>query len=155
MQRPGPHTDATVVIVDKPSINVAAGVLTDDQDRVLIAQRPVGAHQAGWWEFPGGKIKATESAYEGLVRELDEEIGITVRAARELLTYTHEYPERRVTLHVFVVDGYNGRPTGVEGQALCWKPLLELPEAGLLPADVPIVDALRKMRSDTGVQALR
>ena len=59
---------------NKPSIDVAAGILTDDLGRVLIAQRPEGTHQAGWWEFPGGKIAASESSYEGLVREFAEEI---------------------------------------------------------------------------------
>jgi len=135
----------------KPSINVAAGVLADDLGRVLITQRPAGAHLAGWWEFPGGKINASESAYEGLVRELAEEIGVTVHAARELLTYTHEYPERFVTLHVFNVTNYSGRPTGVEGQALQWESVASLMQVGLLPADLPIVDALSKMRPDPTV----
>ena len=142
---------ATDLTPRKLSINVAAGILTDDLGRVLIAQRPAGTHQAGWWEFPGGKINASESAYEGLVRELAEEIGVTVNAAQELLTYTHEYPERFVTLHVFNVTDYSGRPTGVEGQALRWEPVSSLMQAGLLPADLPIVDALRKMRPDPAV----
>lgn len=133
---------AVVLTAHKPSINVAAGVLTDDRGRVLIAERPAGSHQAGWWEFPGGKIDGQESAYEGLVRELTEEIGIIVHAAHELLSYTHEYPERFVTLHVFVVESFSGQPTGVEGQALRWEPVTELMKVGLLPADLPIVDAL-------------
>lgn len=132
--------------MDKPSINVAAGVLTDDLGRVLISERPAGADQAGWWEFPGGKIDASESPLEGLVRELAEEIGITVHAAGELLTYTVEYPERFVTLHVFVVKKYSGRPTDVEGQVLRWEAVTSLMQVGLLPADLPIVKALSKMR---------
>ena len=140
---------AAILTERKPSIDVAAGVLTNNLGQVLIAQRPAGTHQAGWWEFPGGKINVSESAYEGLVRELTEEIGVTIHAARELLTYTHEYPERFVTLHVFVIENYSGRPTGVEGQALRWEPVSALMEAGLLPADVPIVDALMGQLSPT------
>ncbi len=131
-------------IADKLSINVAVGVLIDDLGRVLIAQRPAGTFQAGWWEFPGGKINPSESSYDGLVRELTEEIGITVHAASELLTNTHEYPERIVMLHVFVVQEYSGRPAGIEGQALRWEPVASLPEIELLPADLPIVEALRQ-----------
>ena len=56
-----------------------------------------------------------------------------------------------VTLHVFNVTNYSGRPTGVEGQALRWEPVSSLMQAGLLPADLPIVDALRKMRPDPAV----
>ena len=123
-------------------ISVAAGVLIDDTGRVLIAQRPAGAHQAGWWEFPGGKVGPSESAYDGLVRELTEELGITVLAASKLLTYQHVYPERAVTLHVFVVEDYSGQPAAVEGQALRWEPVSALMEVGLLPADLPIVEAL-------------
>ena len=134
--------------MNKPLINVAAGILIDDFSQVLIAERPAGRHQVGWWEFPGGKINAAESSYEGLVRELDEELGITIHTARELLTYIHEYPERLVRLHVFVVENYSGRPTGVEGQALRWEPVRALMEVGLLPADLPIVDALYKLRPD-------
>lgn len=138
-----------VVTAGKPSIDVAAGVLTDDHGRVLIAQRPAGKHQAGWWEFPGGKINAAESAYDGLVRELAEELGITVHAACELLSYTHEYPERSVTLHVFVIEHYSGQPHGLEDQALRWELVDALMEAGLLPADIPIVEALGAMGPHT------
>ncbi|MAF84494.1 MAG: 8-oxo-dGTP diphosphatase MutT [Gammaproteobacteria bacterium] len=134
--------------MNKPSINVAAGILIDDFNRVLIAERLAGGHQAGWWEFPGGKINAVESSYEGLVRELAEELGITVYTASELLTYSYEYPERLVKLYVFVVENYSGQPTGVEGQALRWEPVAALMEVGLLPADLPIVDALYKLRPD-------
>lgn len=129
---------------DKPSINVAAGVLIDRQGRVLITERPAGTHQAGWWEFPGGKIDMAESPYEGLVRELAEEIGVTVHAARIMMSYAHEYPERFVNLHVFVVERYSGRPKGIEGQAVRWEPPASLVQAGLLPADLPIVEALQK-----------
>jgi len=137
---------------DKPSINVAAGVLIDHQGRILVTQRPAGTHQAGWWEFPGGKIHAAESPYEGLVRELAEEIGVTVHAARTMMSYTHEYPERFVNLHVFVVESYSGQPDGIEGQALRWEPLDSLMQAGLLPADRPIVEALQKMQPVDGLR---
>ncbi len=135
-------------ITDKLSIDVAAGVLVDDLGRILIAERPAGTHQAGWWEFPGGKMNPSESSYDGLVRELDEEIGITVHVASELLTYTHEYPERIVVLHVFVVQEYSGLPAGIEGQVLRWEPLALLRGVGLLLADLPIVDALEGIGSD-------
>lgn len=126
----------------RPAIDVAAGVLTDERGRVLIAQRPPGKHQAGWWEFPGGKIDAGETPYEGLVRELREELGIEVRAADTFITCTHEYPERIVTLHVFRVSTWSGRPSAVEGQALRWEQVAALMDVGLLPADRPIVSAL-------------
>lgn len=127
---------------NKPEIVVAAGILTDANGRALIARRPDGAHQAGWWEFPGGKLRLGETPLEGLTRELREELGIEVRAAQPLLSYRHDYPERVVHLHVWRVNEFAGEPAGAEGQPLCWLPIGELLEAGLLPADRPIVDAL-------------
>ncbi len=65
-----------------------------------------------------------------------------MRAAEPLICYRHEYPERVVRLHVWRVTEYAGVPRGHEGQALRWAAVDELMEAGLLPADRPIVDAL-------------
>lgn len=126
----------------RPEIHVAAGVLVDAADRVLIAQRPSGKHAGGFWEFPGGKLDAGESPREGLDRELAEELGIAVHRAEPLIDYVHDYPERRVHLHVFRVEAWGGVPTGREGQPLRWVPLAELAEAGILPADRRVLDAL-------------
>lgn len=127
---------------EKPQIAVAAGILTDSKGRVLIARRPEGAHQGGWWEFPGGKLRRGETPLQGLIRELREELGIEVRAARPLLAYRHEYPERVIDLHVWRVTEFVGEPAGVEGQPLRWVAIAELTTVGLLPGDQPIIAAL-------------
>ena len=108
----------------------------------MIAQRPTGAHMAGWWEFPGGKLESEESPVQALVRELREELGIEVSAAEPLLAYSHEYPQQIVHLHVLRVTAYRGEPVGLEGQPLRWVAADQLMGASLLPADRPIVDAL-------------
>jgi 8-oxo-dGTP diphosphatase len=123
-------------------LHVVAGVLRDARGHVLIAQRPAGKHLAGGWEFPGGKLHPGESAEAGLRRELLEEIGVEVRRAEPLVRYSHEYPDRVVLLDVWSVTDYAGTPSGLEGQPLRWSPVEELLEAGLLPADQPIVEAL-------------
>ena len=66
--------------------------------RVLIAERPAGKHMAGWWEFPGGKVAADESDAQALVRELREELGVEARPDHEIMTLTHDYPDRVVDL---------------------------------------------------------
>jgi len=126
------------------TIDVAAGVLFDEQRRVLITQRPAGKQQAGWWEFPGGKLHSNETPLQGLERELHEELGIRVDQAASLVTYAHEYPDRKVTLHVWQVTEFSGRPAGMEGQSLQWIAVSELMDAGLLPADLPIVQILQQ-----------
>ena len=124
-------------------IHVVAGVLTDGADRVLLAQRPEGKHLAGGWEFPGGKLEPGETRYAALVRELKEELGIEVVAARPLIRARHQYPTREILLDVWVVSEYRGEPAGLDGQALRWCARADLPAAQLLPADRPIVTALR------------
>lgn len=121
---------------------MAAGILRDAAGRILIAQRPAGGHAGGFWEFPGGKLQPGESAAEALVRELREEIGIQVEAATPYMAYRHEYPERSVELHVFLVERYAGEPRGVEGQPLRWVTVDEFSSAGLLEADLPIAGKL-------------
>src|SRR3954453_14310119 len=60
---------------------VVACALIDADRRVLIAQRPEGKSLAGLWEFPGGKVEPGESPEAALIRELEEELGISTRTA--------------------------------------------------------------------------
>lgn len=126
-----------------PTIAVVAAVLKDEQGRVLINQRPAGKPWAGYWEFPGGKIEIGESPRAALERELREELGITVHAAQSWLQLRHDYPERRVQLDVWRVHRFSGIAQAHEGQALAWLRPDELGSLELLPADAPIVKALR------------
>jgi len=120
-----------------------AGVLSDDRGRVLVAQRPVGKHLAGRWEFPGGKLHADEAPLAGLTRELAEELGVTLESAEPLIHLRHDYPDRRVLLDVWRVTRYSGTPQGLDSQALNWVAPDELPRIDLLEADRPIITALR------------
>jgi mutator protein MutT len=124
-------------------IHVVAGVVIGPDERVLIAQRPAGKHLAGSWEFPGGKLNAGEARRAGLGRELLEEIGITIRAPRPLTRIRHSYPHGDVLLDIWVVRHFGGQPQGLDGQALRWCTPEQLATADLLPADRPIVAALR------------
>jgi 8-oxo-dGTP diphosphatase len=98
---------------------------------------------AGWWEFPGGKLETGEPARAALRRELGEELGIQVQAAYRLLRFSHPYPERRVHLDVWRVTRYAGTPKPHEGQSLAWASPERLGDWKLLPADEPIVAALK------------
>jgi mutator protein MutT len=118
--------------------------VTDADGRVLIAQRPPGKKLAGSWEFPGGKLEAGEERVAGLARELREELGIDVIGQpRPLLRVRHAYPFGEVLIDMWVVHRYAGAPRGLDGQQLRWCRQDELAAAQLLPADRPIVAALR------------
>jgi 8-oxo-dGTP diphosphatase len=125
------------------AVHVVAAAVIDAAGRVLIAQRPMGKHLAGGWEFPGGKLEPGEAREDGLARELLEELGITISLPRPLIRVRHAYPTREVLLDMWVVTRYQGEPRGLDGQALRWCSQEDLPAANLLPADKPIVAALR------------
>jgi mutator protein MutT len=124
-------------------VHVVAGVLSDAYGRVLLAERPAGKHLAGGWEFPGGKLEAGEERLEGLRRELLEEIGVIVQAARPLIRIRHAYPDRDIDLDVWLVTVYRGEPRPLDGQRLRWCEHEALTAADLLPADAAVVTALR------------
>jgi mutator protein MutT len=127
-----------------PVIHVVAAAVIDTAGRVLIAQRPSGKHMAGGWEFPGGKLEPGEERLAGLARELREELGISlIGTPRPLIRVRHAYPSREVLLDIWVVKRYSGEVRGLDGQALRWCVQDELETAELLPADRPIVRALR------------
>lgn len=126
-----------------PRIRVVAAVLRDRSGRVLVADRPAGKPMAGWWEFPGGKLEAQEAPEAALRRELQEELGVQVRSAYRLLRFSHRYPDKEVELDVWRVTAWEGEPKPHEGQRLEWVLPEELKDWQLLPADEPIVAALK------------
>lgn len=124
-------------------IDVVAGILRDRQGRVLLAQRPPGKQLAGLWEFPGGKLDAGEDPFQALVRELREELGVTVSDARFLVASSHPYGDRRIRLHAWTVTDWSGTPQGLEGQALAWHTVHGIDQQPMPPADWSIAAALR------------
>ena len=123
-------------------ILVVAAALYDARGRVLIARRPQGRHQAGRWEFPGGKVAPGESEAAALARELREELGIEVTASRPFLRLEHSYADRSVELSMWIVARFAGAPRSLEDQELRWVAPADLGQADLLEADRPFVEAL-------------
>jgi len=106
---------------------IVAGVVRNRNDgRILLSLRPARAHQGRTWEFPGGKVRPGESSRQALCRELSEEINICVRHAHRLVAVDHDYPDRKITLELWVVDDWNGRLHAREGQVIEWVPAGEL-----------------------------
>jgi 8-oxo-dGTP diphosphatase len=123
-------------------IAVVAGVLRDEAGRILLAERLPGKHLAGTWEFPGGKSEPDEAPHQALVRELQEELGVSIKDSRPLLSLTHAYPEKTVRLLIREVSGWTGSPHGREGQALRWVEPERMGELPMPAADRPMIKAL-------------
>ena len=104
----------------EPQLHVVVGIAMDDEARMLVDQRPHDKDYGGQWEFPGGKIESGESAFEALVREWREEMGVIVREAEYLFEFTHRYQDRQVALDVWRVIHFDGHPDALEGQVLRW-----------------------------------
>lgn len=128
-------------------IHVAAGILRDAAGQVLITERLCHGPFNGLWEFPGGKIDTGEAAAAALARELQEELGIDVTGFEPFMQLSHEYSDRKVDLEFFVVHTWRGEPESREGQGLRWVAISDLDPEELLPADAPLIPALRKLKN--------
>ena len=125
-------------------ILVAAVALLDVDRRVLIAQRPAGKDMAGLWEFPGGKIEPRERPEETLIRELREELGISVKeeCLAPLTFASHTYAHFHLLMPLYVCRRWDGHVVAREGQALKWVRPRELRAYPMPPADGPLIPAL-------------
>jgi 8-oxo-dGTP diphosphatase len=130
--------------VNAKIILVAACALVDADSRVLIAQRPEDKTMAGLWEFPGGKIEYGELPEQTLIRELKEELGITVsEACLAPLTFaSHSYPDFHLLMPLYVCRRWEGTISALEGQQLAWVKPNRLREYEMPPADVSLVSHL-------------
>ncbi|HEY9210024.1 MAG TPA: Nudix family hydrolase [Methylotenera sp.] len=132
----------------------AVGVIQARDGSVLLGQRPAGKPWSGYWEFPGGKIEAGESPTHALVRELQEELGITPTQYYPWLTRTYDYEAKynskgelesrakTVKLHFFIITEWTGEPAGLEQQALSWQNPQCVSVGPMLPANAPILSGL-------------
>jgi len=123
---------------------VVACALIDADNRVLIAQRPANKAMAGLWEFPGGKVNDGERPEDALIRELTEELGITVREAclAPLTFASHTYADFHLLMPLYICRRWEGTVTAKEHQALAWVRANKLRDYPMPPADLPLIPAL-------------
>ena len=132
---------------NEPSIRlllVVAVALVDEDNRILIAQRPEGKNLAGLWEFPGGKLEVGERPEVALIRELEEELGIkTKEACLAPLTFaSHAYEDFHLLMPLYICRRWEGVPQSREGQALKWVRAGALRDYPMPPADLPLIAPL-------------
>jgi 8-oxo-dGTP diphosphatase len=124
-------------------VTVAAAVIERADGTYLLGRRAPGTFFAGYWEFPGGKVEAGETPHDAIVRELDEELGITVQRADPWLRREHVYEHAHVDLHFFRVREWSGEMVDRVHDALSWQRPGEESVAPMLPANAPVLASLR------------
>jgi 8-oxo-dGTP diphosphatase len=130
--------------VDIKLLLVVAVALIDADNRVLIAQRPKHKQLGGLWEFPGGKVDPGERPEGALIRELDEELGITVKEAclAPLTFASHAYEDFHLLMPLYVCRRWDGQVMPREGQELAWVRANKLRDYPMPPADIPLIPPL-------------
>src|ERR1700742_232609 len=131
----------------QPLVLVVAAALVDPDGRVLIAQRPEGKSMAGLWEFPGGKIETGERPEDCLIRELHEELGITVKepCLAPFTFASHAYTDFHLLMPLYLCRRWEGTARAREHNALKWVRPRDLSQYPMPAADVPLIPMLRDL----------
>ena len=133
---------------EKKKIAVVAAIIQTG-GKILCVQRGPHRHPyiSGKWECPGGKIESGETPEAALIREIREELHLTITVDHHLITVDHDYPDFHISMAAYRCTAVTTDPIVVltEHVAHCWLPpsdpaLLALDWAA---ADVPIVQLLR------------
>lgn len=130
-----------------PLLLVAACALIDVDGRVLVCQRPEGKQMAGLWEFPGGKVETGETPEACVIRELNEELGISVTQAclAPFVFASHAYEDFHLLMPLYLCRRWEGFVERREHAALKWVRPTELSELPMPPADAPLAAYLRDL----------
>ena len=128
------------------TVEVVAGIILDDSNRIYCVQRGESnkPYISRKWEFPGGKLEANETREEALIRELKEELRIDVDPYEFVLTVDYTYPDFRLIMHSFKCRILNDKePELTEHLQSKWLNTSDLDELDWAAADVPIVEVLK------------
>ena len=125
-------------------IEVTAAII-EKNSLILAARRKEGAHLAGFWEFPGGKIEKGETPEECLYRELEEEFHINTKVGEFVGESVYDYGTKVIRLLAYKVEHLSGEFQLIDHDKLCWLALDELTTVQWAPADIPLVELYKSM----------
>lgn len=136
-----PTLSSSDVVEDKPTIRVVAAVIRDG-DRIYATQRGYGEYKDGW-EFPGGKIEPGETPEEALVREIREELAVTIEVGEKISTIEYDYPKFHLSMDCFWCRIVDGEIHLQEHEAARWLTKEDLAAVDWLPADRRLIAEMR------------
>lgn len=139
-----------------PDKKVGVAIIRDRKGQILIARRLPGGSMGGLWEFPGGKIEANETVIECIVREIQEELAVTVKVEDHLITIDHTYKDFHVTLiaHLCSIVNTPGgvaaignkEPIPIASSQIRWVKLSQMEEYNFPTANAEIITALKNFQ---------
>lgn len=132
-----------MTMAERKPIPVVAAIIWSN-GLFLSAERPAGKDYAGWWEFPGGKVEQGESLPDALIRELQEELGITPTGYDFWIEKIVEYPEYAVHLYFFDVREFAGEVRSLENQRFDWFDIRAVRDVKFLPVNYEILEMLKE-----------
>ena len=128
---------------NRKTIEVVAAVVYNAEGKVLATQCAPHKHNGGW-EFPGGKMEPGETEEQAIVREIGEELNVEIGVERKVCTVEYDYPQFHLRMHCFWCSILSGVLELREHQSARWLEPTEWESVEWLPADVAVVQALRK-----------
>jgi len=117
-----------------------------DGDKFMICQRPAHKARGLLWEFVGGKVESGETKQQALIRECEEELGVTLSVGEVFMEVVHEYPDITVRLTLFNAVIKNGVPQKLEHNDIQWIAVEQIPQYDFCPADEEILERLKAQK---------
>lgn len=133
-------------------IDVTCALIRNDEGLVLAVRRGPTMGNAGKWEFPGGKTRIGEDHEECIIREIDEELGISIIIIGRLDVSEYDYGDRHIRLIPFICETLSSKLHLREHDEYRWMKPEELVRLDLTAADIPV--ALQYAENYTTVEGI-
>lgn len=126
-------------------INVVAAIIVKD-NKIFVTQRGYGDFKGGW-EFPGGKIEKNETPEEALKREILEELNVHINVDKYIYTVEYDYPKFHLSMRCYICSLLDENIELIEHSSAKWLTINELGTVDWLPADVKVINMLKKINN--------
>lgn len=125
------------------TIEVVAAIIQHER-KILATQRGYGDFKDGW-EFPGGKMEPGETMQQAIIREIQEELGVTISPTKLVTTVEYDYPTFHLTMHCLLSTVVEGEIKLIEHEDAKWLTKETLDSVEWLPADIEVVEKLKQL----------
>jgi mutator protein MutT len=130
------------VNINKKLLQVVIGIIGNSKGEFLLSTRRTKPIYDDYLEFPGGKVKPSETNEDALIRELREEIAINAEEFYAMDSIVCQLDNLNVELHPYRVKSYSGKPVANEEEAIIWVSKERLKEKKILPGSIVVIDDL-------------